>query len=131
MRAVCMIIEPMRLRNPQPCSQPAEAPDQGLGFSSCNPTSFFFSVQSHHLALRAQDARDDQNPQTPGNGASTDVTSKGATKSIQKVLTSVLTHLLVFSSHISFKINDHMVKSSSQVKLAESGLYLPLGLTSC
>ena len=35
--------------------------------------------------------------------------------SIQKVLTSVLTHLLVFSSHISFKINDHMVKYSSQV----------------
>lgn len=61
-------------------------PDQGLDISSCNVTSSF-SVRSHHLALRAQDARDDQNPRTPGNGASTDVTSKGATKSTRKVLT--------------------------------------------
>lgn len=37
----------------------------------------------------------------------------------------------VLSTCTSFRINDHMVKSSSQVKLAESGLDLPLGLTSC
>lgn len=48
---------------------------------------FLFPVQFHHLVLRAQDARDGLNPQTPENGVSTDVTLRDATKYTQKVLT--------------------------------------------
>lgn len=77
-------METMRWQNP--CSQPAKAPDEGLCFSPCNgPLSF--TVQSHHLVLRAQDARDDQNRRTPGSGASTDATLKDATKCTRKVPT--------------------------------------------
>lgn len=46
-----------------------------------------FPVQSHHLVLRAQDAREGLNPQTRENGVSTDVILRAATKCIQKVLT--------------------------------------------
>lgn len=48
---------------------------------------FLFPVQSHHLVLRAQDAREGLNPQTQENGVSTDAISRAATKCIQKVLT--------------------------------------------
>lgn len=55
-------------------------------------TALFLSpVQSHHLVLRAQDARDGLNPQTPENGVSTDVILRDATKYTQKVLTWRLT----------------------------------------
>ena len=46
-----------------------------------------FPVQSHHLVLRAQDASEGLNPQTPENGVSTDVILRDATKCTQKVLT--------------------------------------------
>lgn len=48
---------------------------------------FLFPVQFHHLVLRAQDARDGLNPQTPENGVSTDVILRDATKCTQKVPT--------------------------------------------
>lgn len=65
MRAVCMIIEPMRLRNPQPCSQPAEAPDQGLGFSSCNTTSFFFFFFSSISPFSIESTRRQRRSESP------------------------------------------------------------------
>lgn len=55
--------------------------------SHCLTPFFLFPVPFHRLVLRAQDARDGLNPQTPENGGFTDVILRDATKCTQKVLT--------------------------------------------
>lgn len=60
---------------------------QGAVFAHHLNLLSLFPVQSHHLVLRAQDAREGLNPQTRENGVSTDAISRAATKCIQKVLT--------------------------------------------
>lgn len=100
---------------------------QGAVFAHHLNLLSLFPVQSHHLVLRAQDAREGLNPQTRENGVSTDAISRAATKCIQKVLTWRLIegHIQVTALQ-GFSPEGHW--ESRQGRLLDFG---PLGVLEC